>query len=265
MDDLKISVLQISLTWEDPIANRLKIDEWISRVEESDVIVLPEMFTTGFSMSPERVAEQHDAATMITLNEMRLWAKKSDAVVTGSISVKDGDHFYNRLYWVLPDGSFSMYDKRHTFGFAKEDEHYASGHERIIKHWRGWNICPLICYDLRFPVWSRNGLDKETPQYDVLIYVANWPSVRREPWRKLLYARAIENQAYVIACNRVGEDANGNNYSGDSAIINPRGEMLLEGKEYVEEMMTATLSKKEHEDFREKFPVLKDADLFKLV
>ncbi len=265
MSDLHISIIQTKLVWEDSFANRENIDGLVSNIGKTDLVVLPEMFTTGFSMAPERIAEQHDAAHMPTLNSMRAWSKQLDAVVTGSVSVHDGRHYYNRLYWVRPDGSFSTYDKRHTFGFASEDKHYTQGTERIIEHWRGWKICPLICYDLRFPVWSRNTVIGGDPEYDALIYVANWPSARREPWRKLLPARAIENQVYVVACNRVGEDANGNHYSGDSMIINPRGETMEEGKDSMEEIVSGVLIKKELEDFREKFPVLKDGDRFEFL
>jgi predicted amidohydrolase len=180
------------------------------------------------------------------------------------VSVNEEGTHYNRLYWVLPDGRINTYDKRHTFTFAGEDKHYAKGYSRIIEEWRGWRICPLICYDLRFPVWSRNTLVGGEPAYDLLLYVANWPEVRRAPWQKLLLARAIENQCYVCAVNRVGTDANGNTYSGDSAAIDPRGEYLAhlnDGQEYARTVVCSFAALK---DFREKFPVLSDGDGFEL-
>jgi predicted amidohydrolase len=193
---------------------------------------------------------------------MRTWALKLDAVVTGSVAVTENGEAFNRLYWVLPDGRFNTYDKRHTFTFAGEPKHYQRGAARIIEEWRGWKICPLICYDLRFPVWSRNGLSDGEPLYDVLIYVANWPEVRRDPWMKLLPARAIENQSYVIAVNRVGVDGNGIPYSGDSVAIDPRGNVLIETEKGREGLLYAELNAEELKDFRAKFPVLHDADPF---
>lgn len=262
-NDLRVTLIQSDLHWENREANLQHLDAHLSSVDTpTDVVVLCEMFTTGFSMQAERVAEQHDAEHMHTLNWMRAWAKKLDAVVTGSVAVQESGQFFNRLYWVLPDGRINTYDKRHTFTFAGEDKSYARGSSRIIEEWRGWRICPLICYDLRFPVWSRNTLVGSEPAYDVLLYVANWPEVRRAPWQKLLLVRAIENQCYVCAVNRVGRDANGNSYSGDSAAIDPRGEYLAhftDGKEHVH---TAVCSRALLDDFREKFPVLMDADEF---
>ena len=263
--DLRITLVQSDLHWEDREANLKHLDAHLGSISEpTDLVVLCEMFTTGFSMQAERIAEKHDAENMDTLNWMRAWAKKLDAVITGSVSVNEEGTHYNRLYWVLPDGRINTYDKRHTFTFAGEDKHYAKGYSRIIEEWRGWRICPLICYDLRFPVWSRNTLVGGEPAYDVLLYVANWPEVRRAPWQKLLLARAIENQCYVCAVNRVGSDANGNVYSGDSAAIDPRGDYmahLTDGKEYV---YTAVCSRAALDDFREKFPVLRDGDGFEM-
>jgi omega-amidase len=265
IQDLRITLVQSDLHWEDREANLKHLDVHLAGINEpTDVVVLCEMFTTGFSMQADRIAEKHDAEHMHTLNWMRVWAKKLDAVITGSVSVNEDGTHYNRLYWVLPDGRINTYDKRHTFTFAGEDKHYAKGYSRIVEEWRGWRICPLICYDLRFPVWSRNILVDDEPAYDVLLYVANWPEVRRAPWQKLLLARAIENQCYVCAVNRVGSDANGNVYSGDSAAIDPRGDYMAhftDGKEHVH---TAVCSRAALDDFREKFPVLRDADGFEL-
>lgn len=265
MQNLKVTLIQTDLVWENPEANRAHFELLIGSIrEQTDVIVLPEMFTTGFSMKPEFVAESFDLDTMSTLNRMRSWAADMNAIVTGSVAVEENGKYYNRLFWVRPDGTFSMYDKRHTFTFAGENQHYQKGNERIIEEWRGWKICPLICYDLRFPVWSRNGLVNSQPLYDVLIYVANWPSARREPWKKLLLARAIENQVYTIGINRVGKDANGNEYTGDSSVINPRGEYIHELQPAAQEVKTVELSWNDLQEFREKFPVLEDGDSFEI-
>lgn len=261
--DLRITLVQSDLHWEDREANLKHLDAHLAAIAEpSDVVVLCEMFTTGFSMQAERIAEYHDAENMRTLNWMRAWAKKLDAVVTGSIAVNEEGTYFNRLYWVLPDGRINTYDKRHTFTFAGEDKHYSKGNSRIIEEWRGWKICPLICYDLRFPVWSRNTMVNGEPAYDVLIYVANWPEVRTAPWQKLLLARAIENQCYVCAVNRVGADLNGNTYSGNSAAIDPRGEYIVHFDDSAEHVHTAACSLAALEDFRKKFPVLNDGDGF---
>jgi omega-amidase len=264
-NDLRITLVQSDLHWEDREANLKHLDQHLSRiVEPTDLVVLCEMFTTGFSMQAERIAEHHDAENMRTLNWMRAWAKKLDAVVTGSVAVNEEGTYFNRLYWVLPDGRINTYDKRHTFTFAGEDKHYSKGNSRIIEEWRGWRICPLICYDLRFPVWSRNTMVDGEPAYDVLIYVANWPEVRTAPWQKLLLARAIENQCYVCAVNRVGTDGNGNAYNGDSAVIDPRGDYMAHFTDGKEHVLTAVCSRAALEDFREKFPVLADGDGFEL-
>jgi omega-amidase len=262
MKDLKISIVQCDLQWEQPEANRAHIQSLLDDNSfSSDLIVLPEMFTTGFSMNTSLVAEVHHE-NMTTLAWMRALSKEHDAVVCGSISIKDQDQFYNRLYWVRPDESFSHYDKRHTFSFAREDQFYERGSSRIIEVWRGWKICPLICYDLRFPVWSRNGLENGEPLYDVLVYVANWPEARREPWMKLQFARAIENQAYLASCNRIGVDGKGISYTGDSMILSPKGDVIVSSEPGVESILNVELSAEELLDFRKKFPVLHDADTF---
>ena len=263
--DLRVTLIQSDLHWENREANLMHLDMHLASIAApTDVVVLCEMFTTGFSMQAEHIAEQHDADHMRTLNWMRQWAKQLDAVITGSVAVSESGQFFNRLYWVLPDGRFNTYDKRHTFTFAGEDKSYARGSSRIMEEWRGWRICPLICYDLRFPVWSRNSMIADVPAYDVLIYVANWPEVRRAPWQKLLLARAIENQCYTIAVNRVGSDANGNVYSGDSAAIDPRGDYMVNFNDGLEHVHTAVCSRTALDDFREKFPVLRDGDGFEM-
>lgn len=261
-----MTIVQSDLIWENPEANLEKFDRHLSTINgKTDVVVLCEMFTTGFSMTPELVSEKHDPVQMKTLNWMRSWATKLDAVLCGSISVNENEKYFNRLYWVRPDGTFSTYDKRHTFGMSGEDRAFASGTSQLIEDWRGWKICPLICYDLRFPVWSRNKLVADMPLYDVLIYVANWPVPRREPWKKLLLARAIENQCFVAAANRVGADKNNNEYAGDSAFIQAKGEYIFEFPELVEAVVTKVFSRNELDEFREKFPVLSDSDAFSLL
>ncbi|AKD02586.1 amidohydrolase [Pontibacter korlensis] len=255
--DLRVTIVQTELHWQDAEANRQMFsDKLAAAAPQTDLIVLPEMFTTGFSMNAESVAEEADG---LTLDWMRQEAQKNQAVITGSVMVRESDKYFNRLYWVRPDGSFASYNKKHLFRMAKEHHTYAPGKERLIVELYGWKVCPLVCYDLRFPVWSRNSDNA----YDLLLYVANWPKVRSQPWRTLLQARAIENLAYVVGVNRVGTDGNNHPYSGDSAIIHPKGYQLLETSE-VEGIHTITLSKKELVDFREAFPAHLDADTFSL-
>lgn len=231
----------------------------ISKLETyPDVIVLPEMFSTGFTMKPELLAEVHEGPALQWMQEM---AEKTGSVITGSVAVKDDGSYYNRLYWAQPDGKYYMYNKRHLFRMGNEHEHYTAGTQRLIIEYKGWRICPLICYDLRFPVWSRNS--NQNP-YDVLIYVANWPQVRSYPWEQLLVARAIENQCYVAGVNRIGEDGNGIPHSGNSAIINPRGEYICKPELNGDLAVTAQLSMEYLIDFRKQFPVLSDADQFEI-
>ena len=255
--DLRVTIIQTDLHWQDAEANRRMLSEKLAAAApQTNLIVLPEMFTTGFSMPPQSIAEEADTATLGWMQEE---AKRHQAVLTGSVMVQEGERFLNRLYWVRPDGTYAKYDKKHLFRMAKEHDTYTPGNERLIVELKGWNVCPLVCYDLRFPVWSRN----TNNAYDLLLYVANWPKVRRQPWSTLLQARAIENLAYVVGVNRVGTDNNDHAYSGDSAIIHPKGYTLLETAE-VEGIHTVTLSKKELEDFREAFPAHLDADRFSL-
>ncbi len=263
MNPLQVTLIQSTLAWESPKESRLHFDHHLKSITpKTDLVVLPEMFTTGFSMNPQHVAEPFDATSMETLQWMQEWAHQLDAVITGSVSVSEQGKYYNRLLWVRPDGTFSHYDKRHTFTFAGEHQIYQRGNARLIESWRGWKICPLICYDLRFPVWSRNELINGKPSYDVLIYVASWPEVRRSPWQKLLTARAIENQCFVVGVNRTGVDGNSHTYSGDSACIDPKGEYLAALPVGEEAVITCTLNANDLLDFRQKFPVLEDADSF---
>lgn len=256
--DLRVTIVQTQLHWQDSEANRTMFSEKLAAAApQTDLIVLPEMFTTGFSMEAAVLAEEADGPTLTWMQEE---ARKHQAVITGSVMLIEQEHFFNRLYWVRPDGSYATYDKRHLFRMAKEHHTYTAGKARLLVELNGWNICPLVCYDLRFPVWSRN----VGSSYDLLLYVANWPQARSLAWRTLLQARAIENIAFVIGVNRVGTDGNNHPYSGDSAIIHPKGHHLLETS-HVEGIHTITLSKQELTDFREAFPAHMDADGFQLL
>ncbi|MBC5774276.1 amidohydrolase [Pontibacter sp. KCTC 32443] len=255
--NLRVTIVQTELHWHNAVANRNMLADKLAAVApKTDLIVLPEMFTTGFSMDAPALAEQPEGDT---LQWMREQAARYDAVVTGSIIVQENDQYYNRLLWVRPDGSYEHYNKKHLFRMAKEHHTYTSGSERLTTELKGWKICPLVCYDLRFPVWSRNTGER----YDLLLYVANWPKIRSLAWRTLLQARAIENIAYTIGVNRIGTDGNNHPYSGDSAIIHPKGHKLLETTEQ-EGVHTITLSKQELLDFRDVFPAHLDADDFEL-
>ena len=262
---MNVTLLQPNLYWHDPVANRAMLEERIFTLPEpTDLIVLPEMFTTGFTMDARAVAEPMNLTTFRWLKQM---AAQTGAVVTGSYVVREGNSFYNRLIWMQPDGEFDVYDKRHLFRMAGEDKIYTAGTRRIVNEWKGWRICPLICYDLRFPVWSRNlsthrlngGLTNM--DYDLLLYVANWPAARRNAWNVLLQARAIENLSYVVGVNRVGQDGNQHPYSGDSAVIDFKGDVLFRQAD-VEIVHQQTLSLEELRAFRERFPANLDADEF---
>ena len=254
---LRVTVIQSNLFWEDVDQNLNQFQTQINLISlQTDVIVLPEMFTTGFTMNPEVYAENHEGKG---LSWMKKNAIEKSAAIVGSLSVKENEHYCNRLYWVFPDGTYQFYNKRHLFSMGNEPNHYVSGESKIIIEYKGWRIMPLVCYDLRFPVWSRN--TKDTP-YDVLIYVANWPAVRSYPWKQLLIARAIENQCFVVGVNRVGEDANKISHSGDSLVINARGEIINNVVSNEENVETTQLNKIELIEFRKAFPVLNDADNF---
>jgi omega-amidase len=256
MHSLRTSLLQADLVWEDPQANRYWYDQQLSRLAgQTDLVVLPEMFTTGFSMRPAALAEPMEGPTLAW---MRQWAARLDAALTGSLIIAEGLHYYNRLLWVQPDGSYEYYDKRHCFSLAGEHEHYQAGERRLVVSYRGWRIMPLICYDLRFPVWSRNDLD-----YDLLIYVANFPDRRGHAWRSLLTARAIENQAYVLAVNRVGMDGHDLYHAGDSSVIDYEGR-LLHRISHQAGVLTASLVREELLQFRQRFNFLADRDYFSL-
>lgn len=259
MQDLSITTIQTHLIWEDVDKNLSHLDTKINEIKNNtDIIVLPEMFTTGFTMNPNQLAETQGGKGLQWMLEK---AKQKNCIIVGSISVKDADEYYNRLYWAKPDGSYEYYDKRHLFRMGNEHQHYSVGFKKLIVEYKGWKICPLVCYDLRFPVWSRN--TKENT-YDVLIYVANWPEVRSYPWKHLLIARAIENQCYVVGVNRIGEDGNNIKHSGDTSIINPRGEIISKTKANEDQLETLFLSFNYLHEFRKLFPVMMDADEFKI-
>ena len=259
MEDLKIATIQTTLSWEQIDHNLLHFSDMMEGLEAFDIIVLPEMFTTGFTMNPEKLGEEHGGKG---LQWMQQKAKEKNAVIVGSISVKDNSNYYNRLYWAKPDGTYEWYDKRHLFRMGNEHQHYTAGNKKLVVEYKGWKICPLVCYDLRFPVWSRN---KKENTYDVLIYVANWPEIRSYPWKQLLIARAIENQAYVVGVNRIGEDGNGIAHSGDTSIINPRGEIINNTQSHQDKAETVLLSYNYLQDFRKVFPVMLDGDDFEII
>lgn len=255
--ELKISIIQTDLIWENPQANRDKFTMLLKQLnEKTDIAILPEMFTTSFAMNPERLAEP---ATGDTLLWMQTTANELGFAICGSIMVKENDLYFNRFYFVEPNGKFHTYNKRHLFRMMDEHSHYQAGNERVILNYLGWRIMPQICYDLRFPVWSRNQDD-----YDLLIYVANFPTARQMAWNKLLPARAIENLCYVAAVNRIGTDGNGIPFSGDSQVIDPKGKIVLETENNKETVATLSLSLKELNDYRAKFPAHLDADNFTL-
>lgn len=264
---MNVTLIQTHLHWEDIEMNLQHFDKLIASLSSpTNLIVLPEMFTTGFTMKPEKNAEENLG---IGFEFMKKMAQQKNAVITGSIATKENAYYYNRLYWVEPNGTNDAYDKRHLFRMAKEDEHYTAGTKKIIKEINGWKICPLICYDLRFPVWSRNRFTKDEVgstngkwDYDVLIYVANWPEVRNYAWKQLLIARAIENQCYVIGVNRIGKDGNDFAHSGDSMVINPRGEIISKTKANEESVEMVKLDKDYLDEFRKTFPVGLDSDDF---
>ena len=257
-ENLNIAIIQANLKWEDSKANRDLFSEKIKTLSDSvELIVLPEMFTTGFSMNAEDLAEENDGET---LQWMKKQAKLKNSAITGSVIITENGQFYNRLFFVFPDGTVQKYDKRHTFTLAKEDKTYTAGEERLIVNYKGWKICPLICYDLRFPVWARN-----TEDYDLLIYVANWPKKRVAAWGALLKARAIENMSFCVGVNRVGEDGDGFLYNGHSAIYDCLGEILIHENVESEFAKEITLDKTHLENTRNQLKFLQDRDKFKLI
>lgn len=262
MSDLKCTLVQTSLHWENKEANLAMLAEKIRGYKDpGHLVILPEMFSTGFSMQPQKLGEEMSGPTLHWMKEL---SAEKRVILTGSFIAKEEDRYYNRLIWMLPNGQYGAYDKRHRFAFAGEDQHYTAGSERKIATVNGWRINLNICYDLRFPVWSRQQFGEAGFEYDVLLYVANWPERRSTAWRSLLQARAIENQCYVIGVNRVGADGNGIAHSGNSSVIDPLGEILYH-KEGEEDITTIELSRSHLEEVRRKFPFWKDADAFRIL
>jgi len=260
MQDFTISLVQVPLHWHNPEYNRTMLGQLLDSALDSsrltDLIVLPEMFTTGFTMD----TSQAELLEGPTLAWMREHAARHHAVVMGSVLLTENGQHYNRLLWVRPDGTYSHYDKRHLFRMAGEHEVFTQGDKRLIEEWRGWRILPLVCYDLRFPVWSRNS---PVAPYDLLVYVANWPDARVEAWKTLLRARAIENVAYVAGVNRLGEDGRGNAHPGQSALLDMEGTYLAQAGN-MQTVLTRTLRAEDLAQFRRKMPALLDADVFSL-
>lgn len=256
-EELKITMIQSDLVWENPNANRMIFSEKIASISEAtDLIVLPEMFTTGFTMNAKALAEDETGASV---SWMISKAKKHQTAITGSLIISENGLYYNRLFFVFPDGNYTTYNKRHTFTLAGEHNTFARGNEQVIVSYKGWKICPLICYDLRFPVWARN-----TMNYDVLLYVANWPEKRVAAWDALLKARAIENMTYCIGVNRTGKDGNGHPYIGHSAVYDVLGTQVSK-KDYEKEFIeTISLQKNEIETNRRHLQFLNDKDDFNL-
>jgi predicted amidohydrolase len=254
---LNVSILQTDLFWEDKTNN---LDLFTKKINElptnTEFVILPEMFTTGFTMNPEKLAEDMEGPSV---QWMKQTANEHNIVLSGSLSIESNGSYFNRSITAFPDGRLFTYDKRHLFRMGEENKHYTGGEKRMVFTYKNWRIFPLICYDLRFPVWSRNQND-----YDLVFYVANWPEPRRHVWKNLLVARALENQVYVIGVNRIGSDGKGLSYSGDSMVVDPKGRIISSTEAYEDNTETVALSLTELNNFREKFPVGKDADEFEL-
>lgn len=253
---MKVTIIQSPLIWENPKQNRSYFEEKINSISENtDLIVLPEMFTSGFTMNPINVAETMQGETVLWLQSL---AKAKNCAITGSVVIEENSNFYNRMLFVFPSGEIQFYDKRHLFTLAGEDKVYTAGTQKLIVDYLGWKICPLICYDLRFPVFSRNSED-----YDLLIYVASWPKIRINAWDTLIKARAIENMSYAIGVNRIGEDDNGYQYTGHSQVVGFLGEYLVEPNES-EAVFSVDLDKEKMMVTRQKLGFLNDRDAFEI-
>lgn len=268
MSAITITTIQTNLIWEEKATNLRLLEQKIKSIEDkTELVILPEMFSTGFSMKPEQLAETMEGETIAWMKRV---SRENGIILTGSLMIEEEGKFYNRLIWMLPNGQYGQYDKRHLFAFGEEDKHYTPGSKRLIASAKGWKFNLQVCYDLRFPVWARQsplsagkGAAAEV-EYDVLVYVANWPERRIHAWKTLLCARAIENQCYVIGVNRTGTDANNYYYSGSSLVISPMGEVLYHMAD-VEDVFTITLEKEILEEVRNKFPFLNDGDNFKIL
>ena len=255
MSTLSVSIVQADLHWHDPEANRRWFDDALDELHATDLVVLPEMFTTGFTMDARSQAEPMDGPSMAWLAKT---ADRLQSAVCGSLIIEDGGQFFNRFVLMRPDGTYDRYDKRHLFRLANEHEHYSPGTEQVVFDVNGFRVCPMVCYDLRFPVWSRN-----VDNYDLLLYVANWPAPRHLAWQTLIRARAIENQAYVAAVNRSGTDGNDLPYLGGSAVINYLGEALIDLGENAGSG-TVVVDRAELEAHRARYAFQQDADRFSL-
>jgi predicted amidohydrolase len=259
MSSLTLTLVQTNLFWEDKKANLEMLQQKIDSLKEkTEIIILPEMFSTGFSMNAKMLAEKMDGETVAWMKKM---ASEKKIILTGSVIIEEDGKYFNRLIWMLPNGDFGVYDKRHLFAFGDEHNHYSVGNKKLVASVKGWKINLQICYDLRFPVWSRQTPGELENKYDLLINVANWPGKRSIAWKTLLRARAIENQCFVAGVNRVGEDGNKISYHGDSSIIDPLGEIIYQ-KNKDEDIFTCTLQKEKVIETRDKFPFWKDADFF---
>lgn len=263
MSSLHITLIQSNIYWENKEAN---LNSWQQKIDalpqHAEVVVLPEMFSTGFSMQTKQLAETMNGPTV---EWMRTTTKRKNIVLTGSVIIEENNAYYNRLIWMLPNGAYSYYDKHHLFTYSKEDKYFTPGQKRLIVSVKGWKILLLICYDLRFPVWSSQQIQQTAtsiqPEFDVIIYVASWPERRNAAWKSLLQARAIENQCYVIGVNRVGEDGNNIYHSGDSMVVDPLGTILYH-KEHEEDIAAAVLDREHIDKIRRCFPFWKNADAF---
>lgn len=256
-NDFNITLVQSSLQWENIDANLQHFSKLLNTIlAQTDLVVLPEMFNTGFTMNAAKVAEKMGGKTHQWMQEKAI---QLQAVITGSIVIEENGSYFNRLLWVFPNGNTQTYDKRHLFRMGKENEIYTAGKQRLIVNYKGWKICPLICYDLRFPVWSRNNQN----EYDLLIYVANWPRIRAYVWWALLHARAMENLAYVAGVNRIGEDGNNTPHSGDSTLVDFTGKTIWT-QNNGQRIYSQTLSKQTLQQYRTRFPAWLDGDKFEI-
>ncbi len=261
-NELNITIIQSDLHWEDVKQNLSQFDEILNQLQtQTDLVILPEMFSTGFSMSPVDIAESMDGCA---IEWMRQTASRMNCVVTGSLAIKANGGYYNRLIWMRPDGTLSFYNKRHLFRMGNEQKHFVQGEKRLIVELEGWKICPLVCYDLRFPVWSRNHYSDTGYEYDMLIYVANWPAARAAVFNNLLVARALENLCYVAGVNRIGADNNGVAHQGESTVIDFKGNHLTTLPAQYTGLSTVQIKRSDLENFRKKFQVGPDWDHFEI-
>lgn len=262
VNTLNIAIVQADLAWKDKKTNLYNFDNWFKKnTKQTDLIVLPEMFATGFVTEPQDIAENMQGEIITWMVKQAL---QYNCAITGSVVIEENAKYFNRLIWVNRHGEISTYDKRHLFSYGGEHENFSSGDKKLIVELNGWKICPLVCYDLRFPVWAKNNYQNDTYQYDVLIYIANWPSVRSYAFRQLLIARAIENQSFVIGVNRVGIDGKGLYYQGDSTVLDYQGNPIFDMKPDLEGIENVSLSYENLQKARKDFPVGMDWDIFQI-